>query len=159
MWGVTRHIIVCSPHNAREITAICGEKHRYVIQPSPSGVLDAMKIGLDLVHTTKALVMCSDNIFELIPGLEPQFGKNYIGTSVMVSPRLTKLAILQGMVVPHESTHDGVVSWLGPIYHEKYQLVNAISSSDGNLMRFLTSLSDLRSLPMNCLDLGVPEAL
>lgn len=72
-WNTQRDVIVCSPENARLLIDLVPETDdepfnlRWVLQPHPTGVANAVYLALPYVDTEWCLILCGDNTFSPLP--------------------------------------------------------------------------------------------
>ena len=169
-WGVSQVIVVVSPVNAHMLTQILTpSRFDWVLQPEPLGVVDAIARALTVVRWPRTLIMCADNTFDrnqpVAIGKALDRNTNVIVTRDMpieAARRFTRISENSGRVLDACSSEDSRRCWVGPLLLSTPGLKRVL---DDDLHITIASLITLASgevyetLPMECADLGVPEAL
>lgn len=173
-WAVKEVIIVVSPDNAKSIVSIEDHSRQYILQPAPDGVLDAIGRAVPAATGDWLLILCADNTFDGFPHGDPRLNQEtaIIGVRDDLSPgemkRFTRYRNrFDGVeIIDANSDEQGQGCWIGPLCLRRLNVVHFLGDSDrgmysiADLIRKSTNAgTELVAVPMNCTDLGVPEAL
>lgn len=185
LWGAAQHVIVVSPDNARLVTQVVDRNYfDWVLQPEPTGVVDALRRAVRLVTGNRALILCADNTFqfenpdELACELKTRAaaGESLIATrelSVREAARFTTLEFKEpgarcGLDVwPAGRNHKASQwCWIGPLLLQTTELrasLQRLPAGSDSVVEVILGATrgglDLQPLPMLCEDLGIPEEL
>jgi len=187
-WGASTVSIIVAPENARAILSLCQPEYNYIVQPGPSGVVDAISRGLPFSDGEWTLILCADNTFTLdgesiqLPPKHSCFGTRKL--SPEDARRFTRFKLRKPIDVttfkddtPQFLQHgvhiieadaqgvdvvgDGV--WIGPLLLRTEMIAQALMSRPNTvveLMRLATNDGiTLQPFKMRCEDLGMPEEL
>ena len=169
-WNVAlRNItIVTAPQNVGGLVQIAGDIPNYVVQPQPTGVLDAVCRGLPFVDQEWTLILMADNTFA---GGNAQFHTEQYDGAIGVrtdiqSMRFTRLKKDNdgNWTVLPRSSHEpgGDAVWIGPLMLRTSLVKKSMGVCDTieDLITVVTSKGrTLHAIPMQCSDLGVPQEL
>lgn len=180
VWGAQRIVTVVNPDNARALTQIGGSDD-WIVQPSPDGVVDAIRRGLVAIDAEWTVVLCADNTFEIAEDVlertrahqwrRPLFGARWLPrddahrfTRYRMSAPL-KNAFDTGEPITARfldakdtGAFDGC--WIGPLVLRTDSLRRGMTMPTiVDCVNVATRDEVFVPVPMNCYDLGVPEAL
>jgi len=119
-------IIVASPSNVDLLTQVLTPGCLFIIQPEPTGIVDALRLGLRVTTMDHAAMVCADNLIEPSAWLEPPFHSVPLDERLYVHGRSLPASAAARMtyfskrhdawiekVTPRDE--DPVFCWLGPI--------------------------------------------
>jgi bifunctional N-acetylglucosamine-1-phosphate-uridyltransferase/glucosamine-1-phosphate-acetyltransferase GlmU-like protein len=167
-WHVNGVTVVASPDNVKPICDVCDNGFRYVIQPKPFGVIDAIDRGL--FNSQHTLILCADNTFspnEIVPPVLEAHSAFIASRQLEDRQRFTRLIVDDyGAVLKVIDTNDpepGDSCWIGPLLLPTNHLRTALYTrgirSVAQLIEAAHPGGPLVALPMHCEDFGIPEAL
>jgi len=164
-WGVQEITIVASPGNVQHLVTICQNTYQYVIQPHPLGVLDALSRSIRNVQHEWVLILCADNVFsdppELVTG--PGFGARELYDADQWK-RFTRYRCSEGVTFMIEASEPdpGQGCWIGPLLLETTRVRTFLPQCETIAQLIFKASNDGTQLlpwPMQCSDLGTPEAI
>jgi hypothetical protein len=165
-WSASQVIAVVAPENARPAISLI-HADAWVLQPEPTGIMDALRLALPLavLHTT--LILCADNTFEYdtdngmnVGGrLHPSWP--FFGARVLddrESLRFTRFSYEpKPRFIERGEVERGSCCWIGPVMCPTNALRAALDpATHATIEEALTSLN-LKPFYMLCSDHGVPE--
>jgi len=178
-WRTDSTIIVASPNNIGMLVQVVPEKHpNWVIQPSPTGVIGAIHRGLNClphrVGKSAVLILCADNTFD--SDTKGEFRKAvhsgipHIATRHFqdneATHRFTRLKYSEAntsyMIIDANDAQQSPLCWIGPLLLDAADVKQEITrvNSITQLIRATTQAgANLRTIPMQCSDLGILEEL
>lgn len=172
---VTRIVIVASPHNVADLVSVTpvAPHIRWVIQPEPTSVIDAIELAMPLCTGAYTFVLCADNTFDgdfILPnGCDSGFASRHVPWPQ--SQRFTRYSLgshgVNLRLIPAESDEQGDGCWIGPLLLHTNSLATTLQahrlgSHPIKTMAELIALSTgpdhrLAPVPMQCSDMGIPE--
>lgn len=175
-WEVDEVVIVASPRNIEPIIEVIDiNVVRFIIQPSPTSVVDAWKLGfsaIDPMNSDVTVIVCADNLFDYEGALFPSEyihdaavnGKCFVATRRLEATQGNRFTVIDNGVPqepPYLMASKCVDCWIGPVLvptgtaRELIQRSTA-ATIEGLLRDISTSWN---KIPMTCSDIGVPDAL
>lgn len=160
-FGVGSIIAVTNPTNDRAILAElpADADRRTVVQREPTGVVDAIRIGLEPVTTDRVLLLCSDNTFEPDGTWFYEATRDWgaaIAVRELTDPTGRYSTVIRGTVYPRRPDERAALRWVGPVLLPALGLRAAVDvSNDVETVLNVASMSDLKMIPMSCADHGV----
>jgi len=164
-WEAAEVVIVASPDNVKSLTQVV-IADSWVVQPEPTGVVNAIARGIRFIESVWTVILCADNTFDTQGIILPEvINSLYFGARQLdktSAKRFTRYTQANNFTRFIEASSDetGEGCWIGPLVLpteaiKKYvgisetivQLVNVIQKEH----RTLTPLN------MHCTDMGVPE--
>jgi molybdopterin-guanine dinucleotide biosynthesis protein A len=169
VWDCERLVAVVSPDNARHL-AIVGGADDWVVQPSPDGVVDAIRRGLRVITTPWTLILCADNTFDLdeaaLSAIACRRDVAMFGARRLAPDdehRFTRYYTSYDRVKFVEATNTTQPTegcWIGPLLLPTEGVRNGSTMpSIVDLVNVATADFQLVPVQMTCADLGIPEAL
>lgn len=189
-WNAKSLTIVCSPENVKALTQVIPQQRNvnWVVQPEPTGVVNAIARGLPFITLPWTLILCADNTFEGDVPTEitgPLFGVRSLPphdarrfTRYRVRNRNIEMTNLSDDAPRFQTTEDRGVEiieadadgfgdgcWIGPLLLPSYDVHKALSEEAppktivGLMRRTTNDGRHLTPLPMMCSDMGIPEEL
>lgn len=177
-WKCDRIIVVASTENVKQLTQVVEPDNsiRWVIQPTPDGVVDAIKRGLELVTSEMVLILCADNLFDIgqmLPSDLDIFIKDKIAAvacrslPVEEATRFSRVgsgANQYPAITMDMPTRGSALCWIGPLILKTNNCRSSIDTfgDDQTIQLFINRSLDEQGLAlmhMSCSDLGVPEEI
>lgn len=152
--------IVANQKNVDAIRSLVVERARVatVTQGEPTGIVDALRLGLRSIVGRRVVILCADNTFE--PGgawFRDQVGddRSVIAVNNLVDPtgRLTRCVC--GRLEPRRPDPTISARWIGPVVLDANRLRLAIEFGGGIEEVFNRAGAPFRTIEMNCRDHGV----
>jgi len=166
-----RVTVVVAPQNVQHIVDLIVSAAypgtQFVVQPAPTGVLDAIHRAIRLTETQRVCVVCADNV---VP--QDAFTAVNADTTARELRICTRLIANPDAAKRFTQFKDGKFSrkswaehnsevWLGPFSSNRAALMQAAareSTVEGALNTIAGELG-VTAIPSHCEDIGVPEAL
>lgn len=178
-------IVVTAPQNTLPICNILNEwnefhsKGQIIVQPEARGPGDALYRGLIMSNENQCLVVCADNVIphedmELVTfSAEAVPGDIVVGIHKTKDPReamrFTRIDVKHNRFIEGEPGGEfcgEYACWLGPMVVPREPTMNMFAnvlnnhSGDVKISQHLNGLNrKIRTVDVNCIDIGVPEAL
>ena len=172
--GVAGNIyVVVSPQNVAYIIDVVEAafvhqswRIRYVVQPSATGTMDAVRCAMPMIHSD-VMIVCADNIIpaDTYKKVEAGLVKHDVSLSVKLMPlkEAERFTYFDGEDVyeklpPPEHVTDPVFVWIGPLaICMRFLFTHA---GDTERLSGLIALADtFHRVVAECVDIGVPEEL
>lgn len=175
--AVTQCVIVASPHNAADLVAVTPtnrvEQIRWCLQPRPTDVLDAIRIGLRTTDydTEYTFILCADNTFDGEWKLGGNFDCGFAARNVgwPAAQRFTRYEFKNSELkfIEASSPTVGYGCWVGPLLLHTNTLRIALESvrelsrerqsMAALIQACITPSHRITPVPMQCSDMGIPE--
>jgi len=177
--AITRAVVVVSPKNVEAIVDVVEANVAsiavnvfYVVQPSATGPVEALRLGLRALHgDVLTMVTCADNIIpdEHIVTMSQDhldIGHDTLVVSTRTLPpeeasRFTAFhagGVYDKQPIPAVLDGMGVSAWIGPIISHRSELWAKSVHSD-NFGKLFSQYKLIVQVQGDCRDIGVPEAL
>ena len=182
--GSTRIIVVAAPENAAALSHYLPSEGplRMVVQLRPTGPGDGLLLGLDLVRSSRVLVLMGDNVFG--PSDVPSVAKgwhlagspNAEGADAVVGVRhlddptaFTRLRsngtwVEKTEALPEDFPEGRSKCWVGPLAAKTEKLQDAIQRQSRNdageraIGPALNRMEKVATVRVETYDIGIPEA-
>ncbi len=159
-------IIVVSPQNASVIpNLVPSGPVKYVLQPEPRGIVDAIARALPLVKCPWTCILCADNIFReattedftfplfASKELHPHDANRFTTYSVHGPQKFQ----------PAGKAYGSTTCWIGPLILPTQLLNEYFDNTPGtqivDLLNRINEQTEITPYPMLCSDMGVPEEI
>ena len=168
-------ILIAAPENVKAICEVLGNelcnKCKILIQPSATGLVNALSIAFSVITKNRIAIICSDNIipqtdFELIKNSKDQLMFGKLIQSDEEAFRFTRMLEDRSFIEHHSSkplNAGGHKCWIGPLCVSKESYIKLIEDnnniSDEFIGNKLNHCGRFDFVFSTCRDIGVPESL
>lgn len=160
-YGARQIVTVASPDNVRHMTQLI-RSNDWVIQPEPTGIVNAIQRGIGVARCPATLLLCADNTFDLAADADMNSipRQPFFGARVLEAERARRFTRYSASgyaarFIPRNNPELGNGCWIGPVLAPTAALRETLTCSHS----IEDALTELRLLPyqMLCADHGVPE--
>ena len=165
---VHRSVVVAAPANQESLSSLAGPTVKITVQREPTGVIDAIRVGLREMHQEYTLLLCSDNTFspegtwfrDQVSEVQAELAmatRFFPAEKAMRFTRRQGERLLRNQEAPVVNEDGTVEVWLGPVFCRTAQLAKVMSwpAISLSLEDRFNGFKKKLFIPMNCADHGV----